>query len=1001
MKIISTIVFLFVSVTALLTAALSEANEKKYSVLVLNSYHPGFTWTDHVMKGITNEFSSSILKTNLFIEYMDAKRFYSSSHSRNIKNYILNKYRNTKIDIIITSDNAALEAALSMRQYFIKKIPIVFCGYNGDPSKLLVNQKNITGIIEKWNPSGTVKIIREIQKGVKKLYLIHDQTESGLATLHDFIEKTRGHNLDYESCGKSDLNYIIKKISSLPDDYAVILLGYNRSSEGKVLNSEQSGEIFGKTASVPVYTMDESRFTEHIMGGDMLSGYQQGETAAEIAIDILNGNFRNSQKIISDPLKNPKLNYRMLSYYNIKTSGVPKYIQITGSPASLYEKYKSQVWIVFISILSLATLSVALLASIIIKKRLEKEKKYIISSINESMDIFIVLNSELVPVFMNRSGFHFFGFNDSIENFKISRRIPSWLILKMKNYTCDGSLSKSIWNGETDITGHEKIMIPFFVTIMIHCYNKKNSSFFSIVLRDISQFKRINTILLESKQNLKTTLDSIGDSVIITDQQGRITKINPSAEKLTGIKQHLVFHKKIKDIITIFSEENTEETKDIFEELITGKPKIFNSHLGYPAKANDKEKYIAYTSSKIISKDDEIIGCIFVIKDITEETELQNRLRHAQKMEAVGQLAGGISHDFNNILSVIMGSSQVISTLVDENSEIMELSRQIFDTSKQASDLIRQLLILSRNDEARKVKVNFNSLLDETTKLLTHTIGKNIKISHELLAADETVLGDPVLFQNALINLSVNARDAMEGQGQIMFLTRNVKISMEHKDQFTELKPGNYIEVSVSDTGKGMTREIQKKIFNPYFTTKPAGQGTGLGLSTVFGIIERYGGHITLYSQPGHGTTFKILLPIIDASENNSVSDNYKSEENSGIVMLIDDEAIILSYLSEVLKKNGFRTECFIDTSEAVSFYKENYQKIILTIIDLNLAGTDGIITAEELKKINPQIKIIISTGYTHDKKLDVLKDKGIKKIIHKPHSEDEVMGAVNQLLNE
>ena len=144
---------------------------------------------------------------------------------------------------------------------------------------------------------------------------------------------------------------------------------------------------------VITYTMDESRFTEHIMGGDMLSGYQQGETAAEIAIDILNGNFRNSQKIISDPLKNPKLNYRMLSYYNIKTSGVPKYIQITGSPASLYEKYKSQVWIVFISILSLATLSVALLASIIIKKRLEKEKKYIISSINESMDIFIVITS--------------------------------------------------------------------------------------------------------------------------------------------------------------------------------------------------------------------------------------------------------------------------------------------------------------------------------------------------------------------------------------------------------------------------------------------------------------------------------------------------------------------------------------------------------------------------------------------------------------------------------
>gem|GEM_PF-4356497 len=837
----------------------------KKKILIINSYHPTFTWTQQVIDGIRNMIEKSGIKKDVYVEFLDAKRFPKERNIQNFKSYIAKKYKKLNFDIIITSDNAALEISLELQKSIFKEIPIVFCGYNGDAKKIIGPKNIVTGIIEKWNPLGTLKLIKKIQPKVSRLYLIHDNTGSGLSTLEDFTRSFISSNYSYlltKSTNKS-MPDILSEISKLESNSSVILLGYNRDTGGRIYNSIESANLFGMASSVPVYTIDESRFTDKIMGGDMLSGYSQGREAAKVALEILLDKSISNYPISSVPIKNLKINYTQLKKYNIGTSTIPSHAVVVNRPRSLYDDYAREITIIGIFTLFMTLLSIVLIITLIRKNRLESENRNVISTLNESVDIFIIFNSDLDTVFINSSGCSFFNLEKGTHYFKVSNFLPDFLIdeITSSRETCSGNTSKTIWNNEIQILDKKSAgKKVFLATILMHCSKNIKNIYYSVVLRDVTSLKKLNHILQNNIQNLKITINSIGDSVIITDELGIVMRVNPATLEITEYNISETIGDMIYDIIKIHKDDYKATEVDIFSEIKNSDSLILHSQGFHYLITKNGIKSISYTSSKIISQKNEILGYVFILKDVTEEMELQNRLRQSQKMEAIGQLAGGISHDFNNILTVVMGNAQLINTYTDIDSEVLELSSQIYETSKKAKGVINQLLIFSRNDKVRTEPVSIHAVISETVKLISRTLDKRITIETKLESDDSLVLGDSAMYQNCMLNLFINARDSMADKGKISVTTRN-KVIEKNNDNYTNLKEGKYIEVSITDTGKGMDCKTQKQIFNPYFTTKPPGQGTGLGLTMVFGTVERFGGNISVESEINRGTTFRILLP--------------------------------------------------------------------------------------------------------------------------------------------
>lgn len=387
---------------------------------------------------------------------------------------------------------------------------------------------------------------------------------------------------------------------------------------------------------------------------------------------------------------------------------------------------------------------------------------------------------------------------------------------------------------------------------------------------DITDKQKTQDELAAKEKHLRLTLDSIGDAVIVTDSQNKIIRINNQAILLTGFSAIDAKKEKLGDIFKLL-------------DFDTGQPaKLICTTTGTAAKANliskhKTEHIISYTLSDI--KDDYMNqrGSILIFNDITADIEIQEQLKHSQKMDSIGQLAGGVAHDFNNMLCGIMNSAEMLALELDEKSESSEYLEFIIKSTEKAADLTKKLLSFSRKGNTRVVIFNVNHNIKEAVNLLQHTIDKKIRVDLDLTPELLFIKGDESQVQHAFLNLGINARDAMPQGGILTFKTRRKQIintednpqalinkkNSDHSQIFdAKMQTGDYIEISVSDTGKGIPEELFSKIFEPFFTTKEIGKGTGLGLASVYGTIKEHKGYISFESKLGKGTKFKIYIPI-------------------------------------------------------------------------------------------------------------------------------------------
>jgi CheY-like chemotaxis protein len=404
-------------------------------------------------------------------------------------------------------------------------------------------------------------------------------------------------------------------------------------------------------------------------------------------------------------------------------------------------------------------------------------------------------------------------------------------------------------------------------------------------------------------------------------------------------------------------------------------------------------------------KDGRLHHVVHVARDLTEQKLLEAEYRHAQKMEAVGTLAGGIAHDFNNLLTIIAGYADVIKNEPEATSRRRDLADTILKTAHRGAALSGQLLTFSRKgtDENRKSPLQVNDLVKELRKMLQRVLPKNISVQTSLAADLGLTQASADQFHQVLMNLAVNASHAMANGGTLTIETRKTRLDPEYCRFHPEFEPGDFVLIVLSDTGHGMDQQTMQRIYEPFFTTKKVGEGTGLGLSVVYGIVQDHGGHILCYSEVGVGTTFKIYLPALASTGATAAAvaePKPALRGGSETILIVDDEAHIRTLVRDALTKMGYAIILAGDGESALLRHREEGNRIRLVLLDLGMPGMGGWECLKRLRAIDPKLAIVITTGYAGENLRERARQEGAAGLITKPYEMESLAQSVRQALD-
>ncbi len=506
------------------------------------------------------------------------------------------------------------------------------------------------------------------------------------------------------------------------------------------------------------------------------------------------------------------------------------------------------------------------------------------------------------------------------------------------------------------------------------------------VTRDITQQK-----LAEQKISEQAALLDIAvDAILVQDIAGAILFWNQGAAKIYHWQPQEVLGKKARHLLY-------QETSTQWEDV---KSKVMHhgSWLGELSQiTKEGEEIIVESRWTLVRDDNGNPKSMFIVNtEITQKKQLEIQLLRSQRLESIGTLAGGIAHDLNNVLSPILMSVQMLRMKLPQQQH-QQLLQMLENNVKRGASLVQQVLSFARGVEGKRTIIQVKQLLAEIEQIITQTFPKSI-ICHADIEADLWMIsGDPTQIHQVFMNLVVNARDAMPDGGYLRIYAENRVIDEQYAHSNIDAKAGNYILITVEDTGMGIPITVQERIFEPFFTTKTVGKGTGLGLSTALGIIKNHGGFVNMHSCEGKGTQFQIYLPSLTKSEvpppcRAIIPLNGRSE----LILVVDDEAVIREITRSSLEQHNYRVLTAKDGVEAVSLYAQHQQDISLVLLDMLMPHLDGTIAIRTLQKINPHVKIIAISGLICDRKIAEVQDMGVKAVLSKPCTAQELLRTIN-----
>jgi PAS domain S-box-containing protein len=520
------------------------------------------------------------------------------------------------------------------------------------------------------------------------------------------------------------------------------------------------------------------------------------------------------------------------------------------------------------------------------------------------------------------------------------------------------------------------------------------------VVRDRTEWKMLEENLRIQRNQAQQYLDVAGVMLLVLDTDQNITLINKKGCEILGYQEGELIGQNWFN--TCIPDRIRKDVEDVFDGLMAGEIELTEYYENSVTIKSGDERIIAWHNTILRDKQNKITGVLSSGEDITEKKKLEAQYLHAQKMEAVGRLAGGIAHDFNNILSAIIANESLLHMNLKKDDPSREFAEEIRSLSARAAALTKGLLAFSRKQAIALKPVGINGIVSSIEKMLLRLIGEDIELRTKISEDDLIIMADSVQMEQVIMNLATNARDAMPDGGRLTIRTERTEIDDEYIQTHGFGEPGPFAMITMTDDGVGMDEETKEKIFEPFFSTKDIGRGTGLGLSTIYGIIKQHQGYVVVSSEPGKGASFEIYLPLTDkeVDEIRSPENAVTSERCTETILLAEDEEQVRRSLKAILNTFGHQVIEAINGKDAVEKFSENKDNIDLLLFDVIMPKKNGKEAYEEIKKIRPDIKVLFISGYTED----IMDQKGMLEegtnIMYKPVTPGQLFRAIRETLS-
>ncbi|WP_367360119.1 PAS domain S-box protein [Syntrophus sp. (in: bacteria)] len=859
----------------------------KSRVLIIHSYHSGLTWTDAIMNGIRDTFAASDPGIQISAEYLDSRRYPKSDLSRRIREFLLEKLNGTTPDLVMVSDNNALELVLEQRNRLFPGIPIVFCGINDFSPAMISSCPDITGVAEDLSIVETVNLALRLHPDTGEIVVIGRTTVAADRYNRDsFIAALPRVPSHLKVTFWDDLPgpELKSRLEKLESGTVLFINGLITDHSGRQMMYGETTKWISQYSKVPAYSFWEVYLGYGIVGGKLVSGYRQGRMAGQLALRILRGERADRIPVVAGLDANHyMLDYRQLERFRIPLSKVPQGTLFVHRPDSFYDRHKTLVWTTVSVVAALGALVILLSTAILHRRNAERALK---------------VSEERMRLFFERQ----------IVGMAIASPEMGWLqvndrLCRMLGYSREELLRKT-W---TELTYPDDLAA------------------------DIEQFDRL----------------------------------------LAGAINEYTLEKRFvrRDGTIIFTDLS----------------------VGCVRNARGRVDYV-----------------LALLEDITERKEaagerekLQEQLIQAQKLESIGRLAGGVAHDFNNMLTAILGHVELSMRLCTPEGPIYTSLKVIEESALRSAGLVRQLLAFARRQTVAPKVLDVNDTTASMLKMLQRLMGESISLVWLPQMGLWPVRVDPSQIDQLLVNLCINARDAIPGVGRVTIETGNKVLDETYCAVHPDCVPGEYVMLAVSDDGDGIGKDALGHIFEPFFTTKEPGRGTGLGLSTFYGIVKQNNGYIHVCSEPGKGSTFRIYLPRFagDAGEPAVESKAEPPGSRGETVLLVEDEAVILHVGQAMLEALGYRVLTADTPGKALQQMRARSGEIDLVLTDVVMPEMNGRELAERLLDIKPGLKCLFASGYTADViARDGVLEEGVV-FIQKPFSIKHLAAKVREAL--
>lgn len=971
---------------------------RKPSVLVLHSYHRGFTWTENISKGLSAVFADFSDRIELNIEYMDTRRIYTDAYFKQLAELYRLKYGGKKIDVIICSDDQALNFVLGLGKELFAGVPIVFCSVSGYDAAMRKGRQ-LTGLLESIDIKATLDIALKLHPQTEEVAVITDMTRTGRAL------KAKAREIFNPYTGRLGFNYLedltiedlMQRVETLSDRTIIFLFIFSRDKAGRVFSHEHNlKKLYGHT-TVPIYSVWKFYLGHGIVGGKLTSGEAEGRMAARMALRILRGEKASDIPLETSPTQY-MFDYRQLKRFNIDKSILPEVSLITNEPESVYRTYRHLIWgvaVVFALMLAL----VAFLAGNIARLRQvetalrESEAKFY--KLFDASPIWMVLTTaaEGRYIEVNRAFFQITGYRReevlghrttdfglwvhpaerpaAIKKLLDSGHLDSFPVqLRMKS----GEIRDFIWSATLIDFGGERCTLSGIV--------------------DVTERNKAGRDLAESEKRFRDLAELLPETIFEIDAEGRLIFANRQA-----FDQFLYTQKDFERGLNGFdllAPEDRQRAAAQAAKILAGESLALNE---YTALRKDGSRFPVLVRSTPIYKDDKAVGLRGFMINISDKKRLEAQLQQAQKLESLGTLAGGIAHDFNNLLMGIQGRASLMAAETESFHPHYEHLREIEKYVISAAKLTKQLLGFARGGKYEVKPTDLNALIAQNSQMFGRT-KKEITIHRKFQPDLATVEVDQGQIDQVLLNIYVNAWQAMPGGGDLYIQTENVALD----ENFViphGVQPGEYVKISISDTGIGMDPDTLKRVFDPFFTTKTKERGTGLGLASAYGIIQNHDGIITAYSEKGHGASFHIYLPASGKTAALEKSDNRMPMGGTETILLVDDEEMILGVGRGMLEKIGYRVLTASGGRQAIERFKADPAGIDMVVLDMIMPDMGGGDTYDRLKQIDPDIKVLLSSGYSIDGQAAEILKRGCNGFIQKPFNLRALSHKVREILDQ